>query len=347
MGPLLTVLNRLFESPRTGRVTLGIDHALGARTAVRLAGTYRHTDYLARRSDLNLRPRSLAQDQDGRPIYGVLVQQGGLVTATPGTNRRFSDFDLVSGIDPTGYSDYWALAVSLDRVAERGINLRASYTYAHTTDNVPGLAGGATGGQLSPFPELTGSADWRDGRSDLDVPHRASLAMEWRTSSAAGMRLGALVQYRSGYPFTPGFRDGVDINGDGSGLNDPAFVSDTVAGAADLIGSWSCLRAELGRVATRNSCRGSAIVSVDARFVLRLFNLGNLPAELVVDGLNLLSTDEGVVDRALYLVDPAGSLGTAQPGRVIVPLVINPHFGRLLVRRSAPTAVRAGLRFNF
>jgi hypothetical protein len=346
-GAVLTVLNPRLESPRTGRVSAGIDHALGTHGGLHLTGTYRHSDFLARRSDLNLLPGAIARDQDGRPVYGALVQLGGLVAATPGSNRRFTGFDVVSGIDPTGYSDYWGVTVALDRVAERGLNLRASYTYSRTTDNVPGLAGGATAGQLSPFPQSVGSTDWRDGRSDLDVPHRAALAMEWRSGGAIGMRLGVLVQYRSGYSFTPGFRDGVDANGDGSAQNDPAFVTDTITGAAGVIAGSSCLREQVGRFASRNSCRGPAITTVDARFAVRLFDIGGLPAELVVDGLNLLRTDEGIVDRALYLVDPTRTLGTAQVGTVVVPLVINPNFGRLLVRRSAPSAVRAGFRFNF
>ena len=68
--------------------------------------------------------------------------------------------------------------------------------------------------------------------------------------------------------------------------------------------------------------------------------------EMVVDGLDLLTTDDGVVDRAVYLVDPARSL--ARSGNVVnVPLVANPHFGKLLVQRKSGAAVRAGLRVNF
>ena len=140
----------------------------------------------------------------------------------------------------------------------------------------------------------------------------------------------------------------MDANGDGAWGNDPAFVSDTVAGAAALIGGSGCLRRQIGRLAERNSCRAPAVASVDVRLAIRLFSLFGGPAEVVVDGLNLLTADDGVVDRALYLVDPARTLATnAGTGVVTVPLVINPNFGKLLVRRSPDRMVRAGLRLGF
>jgi hypothetical protein len=90
------------------------------------------------------------------------------------------------------------------------------------------------------------------------------------------------------------------------------------------------------------------VTSFDARLVVRLLTVGGLPAELVVDGLNLLTTDDGVVDRALYLVDPSRTITMNAAGTVVtVPLVANPNFGKLLVRRSPSATVRAGLRFSF
>jgi len=69
-------------------------------------------------------------------------------------------------------------------------------------------------------------------------------------------------------------------------------------------------------------------------------------AEVVVEGLNLIATGEGVVDRALYLVDPSRSLTTSAGGVVNVPLIANQNFGSLLVRRSPGAAVRLGLRVS-
>jgi len=344
-GTALTLLNPDFQAPRTGRVNLSLARQLGTGVSLQVAGQYRHTDFLPRRSDLNLAVAPQYTDQFGRPIYGTLQQLGSMVAVTPGSNRLFSDFDRVWALDPSGYSDYLGLTVSFERVSERGLSLWASYSYSRTTDNTPGLWGTVPDAQLSPFPTAAAGADWRNGRSDLDVPHRAVVGAEW---SLGLVTLGGLVRYQSGAPFTPGFRDGVDANGDGAAGNDPAFVADTVSGAAAVIGKWSCLQRQIGRFAARNSCRGPAIVSADARLVVRLFEAFGAPADLVVDGINLVSTNEGIIDRALYLVDATRALTTnSVTGVVTVPLVANPNFGKLLVRRSPGAGVRAGLRFNF
>jgi hypothetical protein len=198
--------------------------------------------------------------------------------------------------------------------------------------------------QLSPFPSTGSETDWRDGRSDLDVPRRATVGAEWANSR---LRLAALVRYRSGAPFTPGCRDGVDANGDGAWGNDPAFVSDTVPGAADVIAGAACLRGQIGGFAQRNSCRAPAVASLDVRLVLRNFTILGVPTEAVVDGLNVVTTGDGVVDRALFLVDASRTMTTAPDGVVSVPLVANPNFGKLLVRRSPGATVRLSLRVSF
>ncbi len=345
-GPVLSLLNQGFQSPRTGRASFSLARQLGSGVSLQVSGQYRHTEFLPRRSDLNLAPAPLSTDQYGRPIYGTLQQVGSMLVATPGSNRRFGDFDRVWALDPSGYSDYSGMTISFERVREQGLSLWASYTYSRTTDNTPGLAGSVPDAQLSPFPAATGSNDWRDGRSDLDVPNRAVLGAEMTTGR---VQVAALVRWRSGLPFTPGFRDGVDANGDGAAGNDPAFVSDTVSGIGALTGSWACLRDQVGQFAGRNSCRGPSVTSVDASFAVeRLFGVFGGSAGLIVDFVNLVSSNDGVVDRALYLVDPTRTMAVnAATGVVTVPLVANPNFGKLLVRRSPGAGVRAGLRFEF
>jgi hypothetical protein len=345
-GPVLTLVNPAFQSPRTSRVSLSMARAIGTGLSVQVTGQYRHTEFLPRRSDLNLAPAAQATDQFGRPIYGALGQLGSMLVATPGSNRRFGAFDNVWALDPSGYSDYSGLTIAVERIREQGLSVWASYTYSHTTDNTPGLAGSLPDAQLSPFPAATSLSDWRNGRSDLDVPHRAVLGAQL---ASGRLRVAALVRYRSGLPFTPGFRDGVDANGDGASSNDPAFVSDTVAGAAAVLGAWSCLREQAGHFAARNSCRGQAVTSVDARVVVeRVLAYRGASADLVVDFVNLVAANDGIVDRALYLVDPARTTATnGATGVVTVPLVGNPNFGKLLVRRSPAAAVRAGVRLAF
>jgi len=347
-GQSLTLLTPDFAAPRTGRVTLGVSRSLAADLSVDVSGTFRHTDFLPRRADLNLRVAPGASDQYGRSIYGTLVQEGSLIAAAAGSNRRFSGFDLVSAINADGFSEYWGVTIALERTVVRGLNVLASYTYSRATDNWLGAAGGGPEAQLSPFPDGLNGSDWARGRSDFDVPHRLLVGAELAVPARMGARLGLLYQYRSGYPFTPGFRDGVDANADGSGSNDPAFVDNSVRGMDALVAQWNCLRPQIGRFAARNSCRTPGVQSLSARLAIGLPRLGDRRIELVLDALNLVHSDVGIVDRALYVVDRTGTISTnAQTGVVTVPLVTNPDFGTFLVRQTGALVWRVGLRMNY
>ena len=75
---------------------------------------------------------------------------------------------------------------------------------------------------------------------------------------------------------------------------------------------------------------------------------GSSDVSLVVDAVNLIATEDGVIDRALYLVDPAASLIVSPDGRnYTVPLVANPDFGKLLSRFTPQRFLRLGLRVGF
>src|SRR5690606_30255587 len=96
---------------------------------------------------------------------------------------------------------------------------------------------GASRGDVAELMATVGGddRDWADGRSDFDVPHRLAVGAELRLPILAGVSIAGVYRYQSGYPFTPGFRDGVDMNGDGSGRNDPAFVDNAIPGTDELV----------------------------------------------------------------------------------------------------------------
>ena len=107
----------------------------------------------------------------------------------------------------------------MERRAQRGLGLRAAYTYSRTTDNWTLDRTGDPADQLSPFP--SGSNVIRMDRGSLrqlDILTAWCLA-DYRFPGGIGMELGLRFRYRSGLAFTPGFRPGVDPNGDGSGRN--------------------------------------------------------------------------------------------------------------------------------
>ncbi len=337
-----------YKNPRTRKFDLQIDKNFSNGIRARAFGGYHHTDFLLRRDDINLLAAAAGRTQEGRPVYGTLVQQGGLVVATPGSNRRLAGFDMVSALVSTGFSDYYQAGLSISRESTRGLGFAASYLWSRTRDNWLQSWNGDPTDELSPFPQDRPGNEWAEGISDFDVPHRASVLATWRSSGAVPFSLGARYRYRSGYSYTPGFPDGVDANGDGSGRNDPAFVDAALPGMTSIIGANDCLKDQVGHFAQRNSCRDQANHALDlnASIGLPVRSLGGR-LELMVDVFNLASTTSGLIDQALVRVDPAGTLTTDPQGNVTLPLLANPHFGKLLARRSEPRIVRLGLRLDY
>ncbi len=346
-GRDVTLYPRAAEAPRASHFTLGVSRALGAVAALHLSGTYRHTDFLQRRYDLNLFTSAVRSDQHGRPVYGNVQQLGGQLATVPGSNRRFPAFDHIWVLDADGFSDYWGLTVGLERQSRAGLRLLANYTYSKTTDNWLSRPGVEMAAQLTPFPGGLNDQDWAEGTSDLDVPHQVSAGLALPIIPRAGVRLGVLYSYRSGYPFTPGFPDGVDLNADGSTQNDPAFIDDALPGTSDLFGTWSCLQRQSGRIASRNSCRAPGVHRLDLRLRIAPLQALHFRGELVLDALNLLDAADAIVDRALYLVNPKLLVTVnATSGALVVPLVTNANFGKPLIRLTPGRSLRVGLQLT-
>jgi hypothetical protein len=83
------------------------------------------------------------------------------------------------------------------------------------------------------------------------------------------------------------------------------------------------------------------------RFAVEPFRIGSAPVWILVEGLNLVESDVGQRDHALYLVDRTGTLATnPATGVVTVPLITNPAFGNALARRTSGRAIRLGVRIG-
>ncbi|HET9439604.1 MAG TPA: TonB-dependent receptor [Longimicrobiales bacterium] len=339
----LTLLPPGYRPPASLRASAGLTRVLGAHTALHITGNYRETHNLPRPVDLNRWSDAIAEAQDGRAIYGELVQLGGLIAADPASNRRFAGFDQVIGINADGRSQYTAGTLLLERADVAGLNFMASYTYSRTTDDWFGARAGLLQPQIAPALGA-GQSDWEDGRSDFDVPHRAVLAVD--VPAPAGIRVGALYRYESGVPFTPMATAGADLNGDGF-ANDPAFINDQIDGISELLNEWDCLRTQADSFAERNSCRGAGFHSLDLRLTAQVVRSDRSRLQLYVDALNVLQSEIGAVDAALYYVDADGQITTDTNGRVVVPLVSNPEFGEVRQRAALPRLIRLGMQFNW
>jgi hypothetical protein len=347
----VTLFTPGYRNPRTTRMSLGVSHAAGRSVVIALDAGYHRTDFLLRRSDGNRLPVPVGQTQEGRPVFGALVQQGALISAVPGSNRHFAGFDLISELSSTGRSEAWEMTISAESMVGRGFRLAASYTLSHVRDDRPTGRTGDPADDLDPFPQGApaggSAAAWAQGRSDFDVPHRVVARAEYSLPRLLGLELAARYRFRSGRPFTPGFRPGVDVNGDGAGANDPAFLDPAIPGMAALIAANGCLGRQAGRFAARNSCRepGEHALDLHASIELPISSLEGRVV-LTLDAFNVVSSVTGLRDRAAVQVDPFRSLVVDPAGNVILPLIANPGFGRLTSLRSEDRLLRVGLRMS-
>jgi hypothetical protein len=342
----LSILGPDFRGPFTGRASFGVSRHVANGTTLHLSATYRETEFLPRREDINRLATPTATDQHNRPIYGPLMKVGQLV-ASSRPNRRFGDFDVVSALNADGWSRYWGVTAAVEHDAGEELGLFARYTYSRTTDNWLARSDMGPDAQISPFAEV-GSDDWREGVSDYDLTHRFAAGAEVRLAGTMEPKIAAVYRFRSGHPFTPGFRTGVDVNGDGSGRNDPAFVDESVTGVTNLMSEWDCLQEQRGRFVERNSCREPGVHSLDARFSLGVVRSDGIAADVVVEGLNLIDPAIGELDAALYRIDASRPLLNDTARRVYtLPLIANPDFGTRLGRVGTGRTFRVGVQVTF
>jgi hypothetical protein len=340
----LTLLTPGFTAPVSTRLGGGLMYRATAGTALHLSGSLRRSDNLPRRRDLNVLPEAAGTDQYDRPLYGVLLKQGGLLVAQPGSNRRFSDYDEVAAVTSDGTSQYWGVTLSLEHELSASLAATFRYTFSRTTDD---WLDAADGGWTTALPQgLTDTGDWADGTSDFDVPQRIAAGLVYQAPH--DIMVSTRFRRESGQPFTPGFRRGVDANADGSARNDPAFVDDQLAGMSELISSWSCLRESIGQFAKRNACRAPAVNTVDLGLSMRVARVAGMAASVRLDAFDLLDDEYIVPDAALYLVDPVAELTRNTGGRTVsVPLIPNENFGQPLTRRHTARQLRLGVTLNW
>ena len=184
---MLSVLDPSFRPPRTERVSGGLTRALGRGAAFDISATYRRTDFLPGRTDLNLIANPLGSDQNGLPLFGALTQVGALLTAVPGTSRRFAAYDAVWALQSNASSDYWGATSGIHGVDVGPLQLMASYTHSSAHDNWPS-AWTLPYGAWAP-----GLPVGAQGPADYDVPdrrYRPNLPDHLLAASVAGAQRG-------------------------------------------------------------------------------------------------------------------------------------------------------------
>lgn len=337
-GTRLALFGPGLEAPRTARAALAFYHTLAQGARFGLAGSFRRTESILRRADLNRLLVPSGVDQNGRPLYGHLSIVSGVLAAVPGSNRRFPGFESVWALNADGWSEHLGITASVESsIWNQGV-LSLRYTWSETTDN---WVGASRAGTLARMGTDLPVDDWDEATSDFDVPHSFTALATVPLPLPWGGDLTGLYTLRSDLPFTPLVAAGLDANGDGSPFNDVAFVPASEQALEALAQEWDCLSGSRGAFAERNSCRGDPVHTLDLRLSLGLPPIAGVRSRVVVDGLNLTDRDMGIRDDNLLLLR-SGTVNQVDGG-VEVPYKVNPGFGSWVYRGDTGRMVRVGI----
>ena len=259
-APAVSLLARSYRTPRSVRSNLQWSGpVLTNRFALTVDGTYSLNLYQPSAVDLNfaaIRRFTLAEEGN-RPVF---VQPASIVPATgaiaPGDARVSPLFSRVSEQRSDMRSESRQLSVSLAPATfSTRFAWNLAYTFQRNRERTRGFTGTTAGSPLD--------VEW--SRSSFNPTHQVNYGLRYNVFNTVTVNWSGVL--RSGMPFTPQVFG--DVNGDGVGSNDRAFVFDPArasdpalaAGMQALLDGGSptardCLRAQLGRVAARNSCVG-------------------------------------------------------------------------------------------
>jgi hypothetical protein len=285
--PAVTVFAQDFQTPRSVRASIGLTRRVVARLGVNVDYTYARGTSLYGLRDLNLDTTvkfTLANELN-RPVFApanTIVPVSGATSLL--ASRRLTNYGQVVEANSDLVSNTHQLSVGLNGATSRNMIWNLSYTRMRSRDQTGFAAGGfgggfgAGGGAGNVGAGNPNAVEW--GVADLQRSHNIVGTLTWLAKD--WIDLTSVVRVTSGQPYTP--RVAGDINGDGS-RNDRAFVydpasaaiaSDTalVNGMTRLLSHTSdqaaaCLRSQLGRIASRNSCVGSWTPSMDFQSNIR------------------------------------------------------------------------------
>lgn len=213
--------------------------------------------------DLNFDPtvRFTLPDEGGRPVFvstTSIVPGSGAIASRDA--RKSAEFNRVTLVHSDLRSTAKQLTVNLSPM---NYSSTFSYSLAYTIASNSRLVQGFTSTAGNPL-----DREW--GLNDINAMH--SVQLNLGTNIKNVLRLNWTIVGRSGAPITP--RVSGDINGDGFGGNDRAFIFDPAttgdpalaAAMQRLLDTGSpiarnCLRKNLGTIAGMGSCRGPWTIS--------------------------------------------------------------------------------------
>ncbi|HYV97505.1 MAG TPA: carboxypeptidase-like regulatory domain-containing protein [Gemmatimonadaceae bacterium] len=259
-APSATLFDPNYRQQRSLRASLDwAGPILDNRFAFGAQVVYSRNQHQTGSVDLNLdatAPRFTLDNEAGRPVFApasAIVPTTGSIASS--ATRVSSDFNRVTELksDLTGSTKQ--LYFSLKPVTT---GTKWNWDVAYTLQNVTEMYRGFSSTVANPFDVYTGR---------LQQPGRHTFQLHVYVNPWDLIRINMYAYARSGIPFTPTVAG--DINGDGSGNNDRAYIFDpstttdtaVANGIQDLLSTASkgvreCLKSQLGRLAGRGTCTG-------------------------------------------------------------------------------------------
>ena len=253
--PTVILFDPSFGAPAVWRASLGATQRVGTAWALSFDGLFAYGVNSAYATDLNLpAPAFTIAAEAGRPVFArtsdIIPTTGstGALTARP-HNAFGSVLALGSGLK----SRTGQVTTSITGPGFRTGFTTIAYTFNRILDQSNGYALGSYLPTTAGNPNAT---EW--GTSDLERRHQ--LVATIFTPFPHGLDVSLFGRLLSGPRYTPIVNG--DVNGDGS-RNDRAFVPATVSSLAPDIQrllattddrAADCIREQMGRIASRNSC---------------------------------------------------------------------------------------------
>ncbi|HEY4215778.1 MAG TPA: carboxypeptidase-like regulatory domain-containing protein [Gemmatimonadaceae bacterium] len=260
-SPNVTLFDPNYASQRSVRSNLQWAGAvLGNRFMGGVNGVYSRNMNQPGFVDLNLDPTAkfTLPGEGNRPVF---VQASSIVPATGSIASRdgrvSTQYNHVTELRSDLSSDSKQVIFQLSPL---GNNTTYTWGLFYALNSVRDEANGFTSTAGNPF-------DVTSGRAAMDWRHEIQFDVGYNLLDR--VRLFWVESFFSGFPFTPTVSG--DVNGDGYGLNDRAFIfnpssvraTDTTLASSmqSLLASSpksvrSCLERQLGQLAGRNSCEG-------------------------------------------------------------------------------------------
>ena len=216
--PSVTTYDPNYGAPKTKRVSLGLTRRVTQRITFNVDASYVRGVGQGASRDLNLNEtaRFSLGNEANRPVYADPAQIFPTTGAIPlSASRKDINYGSVSEVFSTLQNETKQITFNLAGTTTKQMQLNLSYTLMAAQDQ--GGAGGGFGGgnQTAGDPNVY---EW--ATSSNQHRHNFQAQISWPITPA--FELASNLGMISGAPYTPIVSG--DINGDGSGRNDRAFI---------------------------------------------------------------------------------------------------------------------------